>query len=150
MRSTKRWTRNGAVAAIYVVIALALPATALANYRLATALYVLAALDPGLIPGLVLGNALAGIPEGPVDMIAGGAVALLTTIACARLGRWAPAAVLILPTVLVPIWLGWLYQAPYLVVLVSVAQGQLFAAALGGWLLVNPATRWIVRDGQQH
>lgn len=137
---------NATIAALYAGIALVLPATALANYRLTTAMYVLAALNPTLIPGLAFGNALAGILQGPVDVAMGAAVGLITAWACSKLGpRWAPLAVLIVPTFLVPLWLGWIYQVPYLVVLPVLAQGQALSALLGWMLLRSTNIRNLIR-----
>lgn len=132
----RRIARNGLVAALYAGIALALPATAMANYRLATALYVLAAWDPALIPGLALGNALAGLPNGLLDMALGGLVGVVTAWACSRMGRWAPVAVLVVPTLVVPVWLAWLYQVPYGLVVGVLVRGQAVSAVLA-WLLLR-------------
>lgn len=132
---------NAIVAALYAAIALALPATAFANYRLATALYVLSAWNPALIPGLAIGNALAGLPQGPLDMLLGGVVGVLTAGACALAGRTrrgsflAPLAVLIVPTLVVPLWLGALYKVPYGAVLPVLFVGQALSAGLGAALL---------------
>jgi uncharacterized membrane protein len=129
---------NALVAGVYVAIALILPATAFANYRLATALYVLAAFDWRLIPGLALGNALAGIPQGPIDIIFGGMIGVLTAWACSRLHPLqAPIAVLVLPTILVPIWLSIIFGVPYKAVVPVVGLGQLLSALLA-WVVVVP------------
>jgi len=129
---------NALVAGVYVAIALTLPATAFANYRLATALYVLAAFDRRLIPGLALGNALAGIPQGPIDIVFGGMIGLLTAWACSRLQPLqAPIAVLVLPTILVPIWLSIIFGVPYRAVVPVVGLGQLLSALLA-WVVVVP------------
>jgi len=133
--------QNAIVAALYASIALVLPATAVANYRLATALYVLAAFDRRLILGLAVGNALAGIPQGPIDIGLGFAIGALTAGSCALLPLMlTPLAVLVLPTVFVPIWLSVLFHAPYFAVLPVVATGQALSAALA-WILVIPAGR---------
>jgi uncharacterized membrane protein len=135
--------QNAIVAALYASIALVLPATAVANYRLTTALYVLASFDRRLVLGLAVGNALAGIPQGPVDIGLGFAIGLLTAGTCAFLPRWlTPLAVLALPTIFVPIWLSLLFHAPYLTVLPVVATGQALSAVLA-WILVIPAGRRI-------
>lgn len=135
--NTRNLVRNAVLAGLYAAVSLVLPATALANYRLTTALYVLAAIDPALIPGLAIGNAIAGIPQGPLDVILGFVVGALTSAVCAYTGRrWAPLAVLVIPTVIVPIWLGWLYHVPYLAVLPVLAWGQAWSALLG-WLLLR-------------
>jgi uncharacterized membrane protein len=134
---------NAIVAAVYAAIALALPATAVANYRLTTALYVLASFDRRLIVGLALGNALAGIPQGPVDIGLGFGIGVLTAGACAFVPRvLTPLAVFVLPTVFVPLWLSLLFHAPYRVVLPVVATGQALSAILA-WILVIPAGRRI-------
>lgn len=133
--------QNAIVAALYAAIALVLPATAVANYRLTTALYVLASFDRRLILGLAVGNALAGIPQGPVDIGLGFGIGVLTAGACALLPRWlTPLAVFVLPTLLVPIWLSLLFHAPYRAVLPVVATGQALSAILA-WVLVIPAGR---------
>ena len=129
---------NAILAAVYAAIALVLPATAFANYRLATALYTLAPFNPKLIPGLALGNALAGIPQGPVDVVLGGVVGLLTSWLCSRLTPWAaPLAVLIVPTSIVPLWLGVLFSVPYKAVLPILLLGQVLSAVLA-WVVIVP------------
>ncbi len=139
--SRKSVATNALVAGVYAAIGLVLPATAFANYRLATALYALAAFDPRLIAGLALGNALAGIPQGPVDIVFGGVVGLLTAWACYRLRpTLAPVAVLVVPTALVPLWLSALFGVPYKTVVPVVAVGQVLSALLA-WFVVEPVGR---------
>ncbi len=143
--SRRSLAANALVAGVYATIALILPATAFANYRLATALYALAAFDRTLIAGLALGNALAGIPQGPVDIVLGGVVGLLTAWACYRLRpTLAPLAVFVVPTVLVPLWLGVLFSIPYRAVVPVVALGQVLSAFLA-WIVVVPVGRRLLR-----
>lgn len=138
-------TRNAVLAAAYAALALLLPATGLVNLRIATGLYVLAALDRRLVAGLAIGNALAGIPQGPLDVAGGFVVGLLTAVACAYLGeRLAPVAVLVVPVVLVPLWLTWLAAVPYPVVVLAVLKGQAFSAAFGWALLRDKTLRRVV------
>jgi uncharacterized membrane protein len=133
--------RNALLAGLYAAVALVLPATAFANFRLATALYALAAFDRTLVPGLAVGNAIAGLPQGPVDVVLGLAVGFVTSLACAHLPPLlAPLAVLIVPTLMVPLWLSALFHAPYMTVLPVVAVGQAASAGLA-WLVVVPAGR---------
>lgn len=127
---TKDLVLNAVIAALYATIALVLPATALANYRLSTALYVVAGWNPSLIPGLALGNALAGLPQGPIDVLMGTVVGLATAYACSKMKRWGWVAVAVIPTLLVPLWLTWLFDAPYLIVVLTVAKGQAVSALL--------------------
>lgn len=129
--------KNAIVAALYAGIALWLPSTAFANLRLTTALYVLAAWNPVLIPGLAIGNALAGLPNGFIDVLMGGVVGVVTAWSAWRLGeRWAWLAVLAVPTLMVPLWLSWLFQVPYWVTVVALLQGQVPSAVLG-WMLLK-------------
>jgi hypothetical protein len=134
-----RWLASNAVlAAVYAALALSLPATAFANYRLSTALYSLAAFNARLIPGLALGNALAGLPQGPLDVVLGGLVGWLTSWLCSRVTPWAsPLAILIVPTLVVPLWLGVLFGVPYQAVVPVLVRGQA-ASALLAWAVVVP------------
>src|SRR2546422_10198696 len=134
-----RWlASNALLAAVYAAVALVLPATAFANYRLTPALYALAAFNSGLIPGLALGNALAGIPQGPLDILLGGVIGLVTAWVCSRVNPWAsPLAILIVPTLVVPLWLSVLFSAPYKAVAVGLLTGQAFSALLA-WVVIVP------------
>lgn len=137
----RRIAACGIVAGLYAAIALALPATAFANYRLATALYLLASFDPGLVPGLALGNALAGIPQGPMDVLLGGMVGYVTASCCAAIGwKYGAAAILVVPSLLVPLWLAPMFHAPYWSVVVVVAHGQFVSACLAV-VVVHPVGR---------
>jgi uncharacterized membrane protein len=134
-----RWLASNAIlAAVYAALALVLPSTAFANYRLSTALYSLAAFNPRLIPGLALGNALAGLPQGPLDVVLGGLVGVLTSWLCSRVTPWvSPLAILIVPTLVVPLWLGVLFAVPYQAVVPVLARGQAVSALLA-WAIVVP------------
>lgn len=138
--------KNAIVAALYAGIALWLPSTAFANLRLTTALYVLAAWNPVLIPGLAIGNALAGLPNGFIDVLMGGVVGVVTAWSAWRLGeRWAWLAVLVVPTLLVPLWLSWLFHAPYWLTAAALLQGQAVSALLGWVILRTKAIKHLVR-----
>lgn len=138
--------KNAIVAALYAGIALWLPSTAFANLRLTTALYVLAAWNPALIPGLAIGNALAGLPNGFIDVLMGGVVGVVTAWSAWRLGeRWAWLAVLVVPTLLVPLWLSWLFHAPYWLTAAALLQGQAVSALLGWVILRTKAIKHLVR-----
>jgi uncharacterized membrane protein len=126
---------NAVVAALYVAVALLTPATAFLNVRVSTALYVLAAWNPALIPGLALGNALAGVQQGPLDVALGLLVGIATPTACYLLGkRWAWVAVAVVPTLVVPLWLGYMFNVPYVAVVPALAVGQAISAGVA-WLL---------------
>jgi uncharacterized membrane protein len=136
---------NAVIAAVYFVVAYITPATAFVNLRISTALYVLAAWNPALIPGLVAGNALAGAPQGGLDVLLGGAVGLLTAGACALLGkRFAWLAVAVVPTLVVPLWLGYLFGVPYMAVVPALAIGQVISAVAAFFLLRAKALERLV------
>jgi len=148
MRNTRNLALNAVVAALYAGVAVWLPSTAFANLRLTTALYVLAVWNPMLILGLALGNALAGIPNGPIDVVMGGIVGALTAWTAWKLGeKWGWVAVLLVPTFAVPLWLSWLFHVPYWVTVVVLVQGQAVSAVLG-WAILK--SKWIRRmvDGR--
>lgn len=118
---------NGAVAAIYVAISYLLP-----QFRLSSALYMLAAFDPGLIPGLAVGNALAGIHHRPLDLIEGAAIAAIASWLCSKVGRlWSPVVVAVVPTILVSLWLTLVVGRAFMVILPGIFLGQLIAAVVG-------------------
>lgn len=138
---SKRIAVNAIVAALYATLSLWLPATAFANYRITTSLYALAAFRPDVIIGLSIGNALAGIPQGPIDVVMGGLVGFVSSLACWYLQpRFSPLAVLIVPTLLVPVWLSVLVSVPYLAVVTALIPGQAISA-LVAYLVVLPIGR---------
>lgn len=146
---TKTLVQNAILAALYAALALLFPATALANYRLSTSLYVLAAFNPSLIAGLSLGNALAGLPQGPIDVLMGAIVGLVTATVCAWTkdrfyGIPAALAVLVIPTLLVPLWLALIFHAPYAVIALVVFKGQSLSAVLSLFLVNTRRIRSIV------
>lgn len=146
--------RNALIAALYVAFTYlwgwAATGPAL-NIRVATALYVLPALNPALLWGPALGNALSTLLTGghPIDAGLGLAAGLLAGAAALWLGRrlsvWAsPLAVFVVPTLLVPLWVAWLYHAPLAVVYGSVAIGQALSAVVA-WAVVLPAARRVLK-----
>lgn len=121
--------------ALYIVLMAATQSFAFGAYqiRIATALYGLSALFPYLSLPLslanVLSNALMG-GLGPLDMIGGFLVGLLTTSAIVFGQRhgWGRsvifAAVTFIPGLFVPIWLSFLLNIPYSVLAASLLIGQ--------------------------
>lgn len=156
MRSSalRQIARNALIAAIYVTFTYlwgSVATGATLNIRLATALYVLPALDPALLWGPALGNAVSTLVTGghPLDALLGVVVGLLAGGAAVWLGRkvslWAsPLAVLVVPTLIVPLWLSVLAHVPLLVVMGSLALGQALSA-IAAWVLVLPAARRIMQ-----
>lgn len=144
--AAKKLALSALVMALYVAVMAATAGFAFGQYqvRIATALYALAGLEPFLVVPLgaanVLSNALLG-GLGPLDMIGGFTVGLLTAgaIAAARRSRYAPAAafaaITLIPGLGVPLWLCLLLHVPYWVLAVGLLVGQAIAGACGALLL---------------
>jgi uncharacterized membrane protein len=128
-----RWiTSNAVVAGLYAAISLLLP-----SFRFSSALYMLAAFDPTLIPGLAIGNAAASVHHRPLDLIEGVAVGWITSWLCAKVGpRWSPAVVAVVPTLLVSLWLTLVVGRAFIAVLPMIFVGQLTAAVVGAVVVV--------------
>ncbi len=130
---------SGIVIALYVIVMYLTQSFSFGQYqmRLATSLYALAAIHPFLILPLGLSNFLSNIlfgGLGPLDMLGGFAVGILTSAACYYLRKirlWLVGLpILIIPTLLVPIWLSYLLGISYTALLVSVGIGQSMPAVL--------------------
>lgn len=138
--NTKKITISGVVIAIYIVIMLLTQSFAFGQYqvRVATSLYALAAIHPFLIIPLGAANLLSNTIMGglgPLDMIGGCVAGLLTSTACYYLKKinvmLVALPILLIPTLLVPIWLSYLLGVPYLVLVISVGIGQILPSVLG-------------------
>lgn len=86
MMSTKRLVKGGAVASIYVVLTMALPAYTALQFRLSEIMTLLAYFNPFYIIPLTLGCAIANIasPFGIVDVIFGSLASFLATTAMSK------------------------------------------------------------------
>ena len=143
---TRKLAFSALVMSLYVAVMAASAGFAFGQYqvRIATALYALAGVFPFLtVPlGLAnfLSNALLG-GLGPLDMIGGVTVGLLTTgtIAACRRSRFAPlvafAAITLIPGLGVPVWLSYLLNLPYGVLAASLLVGQAICGVVGALLL---------------
>lgn len=130
--------------AAYIIIMYLMQGVAFGQYqmRLATSLYALAAIQPFLILPLglsnLLSNALFG-GLGPLDIFGGFAVGILTAGACLfmrKINIWLTGLpILVIPTVLVPLWLSYLLGIPYTALVISVGVGQIVPAVLAVFLV---------------
>lgn len=86
MMNTKRLVKGGAVASIYVVLTMALPAYTALQFRLSEIMTLLAYFNPFYIIPLTLGCAIANIasPFGIVDVIFGSLASFLATTAMSK------------------------------------------------------------------
>lgn len=126
--------------ALYIVVMYLTQNFAFGQYqiRIATSLYALAAIHPFLILPLaaanLLSNALMG-GFGLPDMIGGFVAGLLTAGGCFLLSRihrsLVALPILLIPTLLVPLWLSALINVPYGLLVVSIGIGQIIPSLVG-------------------
>lgn len=140
--TTKRLTVSAIVMALYIIILYVTQGISFGAYqiRIATAMYALAFVYPFLVIPMGIANLLANFffgGLGPIDMIGGCLVGIITTylIVQIRLRQW-PLPLLALPIWLVPailvsLWLSYLLHLPYTMLVSSLAVGQLPPAIIG-------------------
>lgn len=143
---------SGIVIALYVVLMFFNQSFAFGQYqiRFATSLYALAALQPFLILPLGLANALSNIllgGLGPLDLLGGFAVGILTSAGCYYAGKihgmLVSVPILLIPTLMVPLWLSYLLGIPYGVLAMSLGIGQILPAILGV-LIVKHLGKYVI------
>jgi uncharacterized membrane protein len=140
--TTQKLAISGITIALYLVLMYLTQSFAFGQYqiRIATALYSLPAIFPILILPLGLSNLLSNIMLGSLGVLdaVGGLIAGLLTsflvwrIKKSRLPNYLIALpILFIPGLLVPIWLSYLLNIPYLALAVSLCIGQLVPAIVG-------------------
>jgi uncharacterized membrane protein len=143
--AARRLTISAIVIAAYIVVMFLTQSFAFGQYqiRIATAIYALSAIYPFLILPLGLANLLSNTLLGGLglpDMIGGFLAGLLTATGCYYLRKvnlWLTALpIMVIPTLLVPIWLSWLLGLPYQLLVISVGAGQILPG-IAGVLLVK-------------
>lgn len=139
-KMSRRITISGAVIASYILVMFLAQGVAFGAYqiRIATSIYALGALEPFLILPLGAANMLSNIllgSLGPLDMIGGFVVGVLTAGSCYLLGKKYTSLVaipiMVIPTLLVPLWLSYLLQIPYIALVISVGIGQILPGLFG-------------------
>jgi uncharacterized membrane protein len=142
--SIKKITVSGLVMAIYIVIMYFTQSFAFGQYqiRIATSLYAMAAVYPFLTVPLGLANFLSNTLMGGLglpDMIGGLIAGLVTAGLCGYLRKiniyLAALPILVVPSLLVPIWLSYIINVPYAALVVSIGIGQIIPAAAGVLLI---------------
>lgn len=140
LSGTKKITISGIVIALYVVIMFITQSFAFGQYqiRVATSLYALAAIHPFLIIPLGAANLLSNTIMGglgPLDMFGGFAAGILTAGGCYFLRKiniiLTAIPILLIPTLLVPMWLSFILHIPYSVLVISIGIGQVIPAIIG-------------------
>ena len=146
MSNTKKICISGVTMAMYIAIMYVTQGFAFMAWqiRIATALYSLSYLFPFLVVPLALANMLSNIVMGGLGIfdIAGGlAVGIITTGAVYLVRRFNLPMVLVIPVLIlgpglvVPIWLSYLLNLPYLALVASVSIGQVTPAVVGYFLI---------------
>lgn len=138
--SVKKLTISGIVIALYVVIMIFTQNISFGQYqvRIATSIYALAGIYPFLILPLGLANLLSNTilgGLGPLDMFGGFLVGILTASSCYLLRKISVyligIPIFLIPTLLVPIWLSYLLQLPYSMLVLSIGVGQIIPSVVG-------------------
>ncbi|WP_276789965.1 QueT transporter family protein [Veillonella magna] len=148
---TRKLTISGILLALYIVIMMATQGFAFGQYqvRIATALYGLAALFPFSVPVFGLANLISNMIMGglgPIDAIGGCIVGLLSAGAAAwgkrmGLGNWIVIPIItFIPGLVVPLWLAYLLQVPYIILASSLLVGQVICGIVS-YILVNAIER---------
>jgi len=138
--NVRKLTISGIVIALYVVIMVFTQSFAFGQYqiRIATSIYALAAIYPFLIVPMGIANLFSNTLMGglgPLDIIGGFIVGILTAIGCYFLRKinilLIAIPILVIPTLLVPIWLSYLLHVPYGILVLSIGVGQICPSILG-------------------
>jgi uncharacterized membrane protein len=156
MDKIRKITVSGIVIALYVVIMYVTQSFAFGQYqiRIATSLYSLGYMYPFLILPLGLANLISNTIMGglgPLDMLGGTLVGIITSGAVYLIGRmnwnkWLITIPIVFgPGLLVPLWLSYLLKAPYSLLALSLCIGQVIPA-ITGVLLVQAVQKYIKKD----
>ncbi|MDF3001843.1 MAG: hypothetical protein K0Q48_1962 [Bacillota bacterium] len=153
LSKTKQITISAIVIAAYIAVMFTTQSFAFGQYqiRIATSIYALASIYPFLILPMGLANFLSNTLMGGLglpDMIGGFIAGLLTAGGCWYMKKISvylvALPILLVPTLLVPIWLSYLLHVPYQVLVISIGLGQILPAITGVLIvkyLEKPLTR---------
>lgn len=150
---TKKLAISGVVISAYIVVMFFTQSFAFGEYqiRIATSLYALSSIYPFLIIPLGMSNFMSNTLMGGLglpDMIGGFFVGILTASGCYYLKKihvyLVAIPILIIPTLLVPVWLSYLLHIPYLILVINIGIGQILPSIVGVMLvryLEKPLTK---------
>ena len=152
MSISRRIAYSGVVMALYIVVVFATQSFSFGQYqiRIATALYALAFHFPFLVLPLALANMLSNLLMGGLglfDIVGGFVIGLITAGSIALLGKVTKRSyILVLPIALapsfvVPIWLSYILNIPYIYLVISLLVGQIISAYTLGILIIK--STWI-------
>lgn len=153
MSRVQKLTASAMIIALYVTVLYFTQSFSFGAYqiRIATALYALSYLFPFLVLPLGLANSISNMlfgGLGPLDMIGGGLVGILTTLLIAGIRKmgWNRALVALpivfVPGLGVPIWLSYLLNVPYSALALSLCIGQIIPALCGAAVVSALSRVW--------
>ena len=146
LSKTQKITISALCIALYVVIMIFTQSFAFGQYqvRIATSLYGLGAVFPFLSIPLALANLISNTfmgGLGPVDMLGGAFVGFATCTAITLAKKhnlpniFISMFIILSPGLVVPIWLSFLLDIPYLRIAPSLVIGQIIPGIVGGILV---------------
>lgn len=146
LSKTQKITISALCIALYVVIMIFTQSFAFGQYqvRIATSLYGLGAVFPFLSIPLALANLISNTfmgGLGPVDMLGGAFVGFATCTAITLAKKhnlpniFISMFIILIPGLVVPIWLSFLLDIPYLIIAPSLVIGQIIPGIVGGILV---------------
>ena len=146
MFNTKSTAVSGIVMALYITVMFFTQGFAFGQFqiRIETSIYALSAIFPFLIIPLGLSNLLSNMLMGGMGIfdIAGGfLVGVMTSylvylIRKHNLNDWLIALpIILIPGLVVPIWLSYIIQVPYLILAPSLVIGQIIPGIVGAILV---------------
>lgn len=145
LNTTQKLVLSAIIMALYIAILFVSQAISFGaiQMRLATALYGLTYIFPFLVVPLSLANAIANSfgGLGLIDVAGGFYASFLATgsiylIRKAKLSSWfIVLPILLVPSLIVPIWLSTLLKLPYLALVFNLLLGQLVPSILGAVLV---------------
>lgn len=157
LANTKRMTISSMVIAVYIALLYVTQSISFGPYqiRIATALYALAFMYPFLVVPMGIANFAANFLFGGLgllDMAGGCFVGLLTTWLIVQIRRrgwnvWMTALpIWWVPSLCVSLWLSYLLDLPYSVLVLSLSVGQLLPAICGVFLIHALAKVYIINE----
>ena len=147
LNPTQKLVLSAIIMALYIAILFVSQAISFGavQMRLATALYGLTYIFPCLVVANAIANSFGGL--GLIDVVGGFCASFLATgsiylIRKAKLSSWfIVLPILLVPSLVVPIWLSALLKLPYLALVFNLLLGQLVPAILGAVLVHELAKR---------
>lgn len=156
MKTTKKLTISALVIAAYVVIMFITQGFAFNQFqiRIATSIYALSYIYPFLIIPMGIANLISNTIMGGLgifDMLGGAIVGMIVStliylIRRFNLNEWfIVLPIILIPSLLVPIWLSYLIHVPYSVLFISLLVGQVIPGIVGA-ILVKKLKPILSRD----